>query len=256
MRKLRSRRCLLNTTPTNERPSELIAADSGFTAELKGDNHTPVSDDVYEEDERGPLRRCLVTRERLAPSSMIRFVVAPDKTVVPDLDARLPGRGIWLSARRDVLETARTRGGFARAARCQVIIPSDLVGLIEAGLLRRVTDTLGLARRAGQAVCGYAKVREWIVAGTAGLVVQASDGSPDECVRLLSGARSLPVVKPLDAAQLGKVFGREHTVHAALRTGALADRLKQDSKRFAGLADVAVLRTPEVSGERVEQADR
>ncbi|WP_242010285.1 RNA-binding protein [Acetobacter conturbans] len=202
------------------------------------------------------MRRCVVTRARLAPGQMIRFVVAPGLRLVPDLDARLPGRGIWLSARRDVLETARTRGAFARAARCQVIIPSDLAGVIEAGLLRRVTETLGLARRAGQTVCGYAKVRERIEAKSAGLVVQASDGSPDECVRLLSGARSLPVVKPLAAAELGKVFSRERIVHAALRAGALADRLQQDSERLAGLVGMTELRAPGISGDRVEQADR
>ncbi len=47
----------------------------------------------------------------------MRFVVGPDRVVVPDLGARLPGRGIWLSARADVLETARARGAFARAAK-------------------------------------------------------------------------------------------------------------------------------------------
>lgn len=212
--------------------------------------------EAEEADEKGPLRRCVVTREHDRPERMLRFVVAPDRQIVPDLDARLPGRGIWLSARRDVLETARTRGAFARAARGQVVIPPDLAHLIETGLLRRVRETLGLARRAGQVVCGYAKVREWIVAGKAGLVVQASDGSADECRRLLSGARDIPVVSPLMAEALGEVFGRERCVHAALRSGALASRLWHESKRFAGMTDVSALRTPGFSGDRVEQADR
>lgn len=187
---------------------------------------------------------------------MLRFVIGPGSALVPDLDARLPGRGIWLSARRDVLETARTRGAFSRAARCQVVIPPDLAGMVVDGLVRRMAQTLGLARRAGQTVCGYAKVRGWIEAGSAGLVVQATDGSPDECVRLLSGARSLPVVKALTAAEMGKVFGRERVVHAALRTGSLADRLRQDNERFAGLVVETGLRASGVSDDRVEQADR
>ncbi|WP_338421675.1 RNA-binding protein [Acetobacter fallax] len=209
-----------------------------------------------DENEQGSLRRCVVTRERAAPELMLRFVVGPDRGLVPDLNARLPGRGIWLSARRDVLETARTRGVFARAARGQVVIPSDLVAVIESGLARRVVEILGLARRAGQSVSGYAKVREWIEARQVGLIVQASDGSPDECARLLSGARDLPVVKPLTALSLGHVFGRERVVHAALRRGALATRLQQESERFAGVAGAVTLRASDISDDRVEQADK
>ncbi len=191
------------------------------------------------EPERGPLRRCVVTRERLPKERMIRFVVSPDRVLTPDLAARLPGRGIWLSAHRDVLETARTRGAFNRAARGQVILPPDLPAMLHDGLLRRIADCLGLARRAGQAVCGYAKAREWIVEGRAAVIVQAVDGSPDERSRLLSGARDLPVVAVMSGTRLAVAFGRDHVVHAALSRGALADRLVAESERFAGLAGLA-----------------
>src|SRR5579875_358757 len=68
----------------------------------------PEADDREEdEEETGPLRRCIVSRERGERARMIRFVVGPNGEVVPDLAAKLPGRGIWLSARRDMLDTAR-----------------------------------------------------------------------------------------------------------------------------------------------------
>ena len=202
---------------------------------------TPVPDPGPDADEpeRGPLRRCVVTRERIEKERMIRFVLSPDRVLTPDLGARLPGRGIWLSANRDVLETARTRGAFARAARGQVILPPELPALLQDGLLRRIADLLGLARRAGQAVCGYAKAREWITEGRAVVIVQATDGSPDERSRLLSGARDLPVVAVMSGTRLAAAFGRDHVVHAALSRGGLADRLVVESERFAGLAGLA-----------------
>ena len=166
---------------------------------------------------------------------MLRFVIGPERTVVPDLAAKLPGRGIWLSARRDVLENARARGAFARAAKGSVTMPTDLPALIEAGLMRRVTELLGLARRAGQAVSGFQKAREWLVAGRAGLVVQAADGSPDERSRFLSGARDLPVVAPMTALALGAVFGRDHVVHAVVAKGRLAESLRIEAERLAGV---------------------
>ncbi len=218
------------------------------TSELATPNE---ADAEANEPERGPLRRCVVTRERMPKERMIRFVVSPDRVLTPDLAARLPGRGIWLSAHRDVLETARTRGAFARAARGQVTIPPDLGLLLQDGLLRRVADLLGLGRRAGQAVCGYAKVREWIVEGRAAVIVQAVDGSPDERSRLLSGARTLPVVAVMSGTRLAASFGRDHVVHAALSRGALADRLVTESGRFAGLAGLAAPTRPDGGGAQL-----
>jgi predicted RNA-binding protein YlxR (DUF448 family) len=189
-----------------------------------------------DEPETGPLRRCAVTRERMAKERMIRFVVAPDRRIVPDLAARLPGRGIWLSARGDVIETARVRGAFAKAARGQVTVPPDLLSFLRLAVSRRIGDTIGLARRAGQAVCGFAKAREWVDAGRVGLIVQASDGSVDERARFRSGrAAHLPVVAPLDAVALGGLFGRDHVVHVVVATGRLADTVLVEADRLAGL---------------------
>jgi len=193
-----------------------------------------------EDDERGPLRRCVVTRERGRPPEMLRFVVSPDRVLTPDLAARLPGRGIWLSARGDVLETARKRGAFARAARGPVTVPADLDTMLRDGLVRRMVDVLGLARRAGQAVFGFTKAREWVVAHKAGLIVRATDGSEAELGRLLSGAgHAFPVASALTGDSLGAVFGRDHVVHVAVMAGSLADRLVTEHRRYAGLTGTA-----------------
>lgn len=199
---------------------------------------------------------------------MIRFVVLPPDlaagrkagTLVPDLTATLPGRGIWLSARGDVLETARTRGAFARAARCPVTVPPDLTSGLAASLMRRVGETLGLARRAGQAVAGFSKAREWLDGGRAGLVVQASDGSPEERQRFLGGwSGRVPVVTPLDGAQLGGVFGRDHSVHVVLLPGRLAERVRIESERLDGVrgAPAAVVKAapPAQAGQDAAKDD-
>jgi predicted RNA-binding protein YlxR (DUF448 family) len=167
---------------------------------------------------------------------MIRFVVGPDRRIVPDIAGRLPGRGIWLSARRDVIETARTRGAFARAARGPVTVPPDLLSGLQAALAQRIGDTLGLARRAGQAVAGFSRARDWLDAGRAALVVEASDGSEEERARFLGpSAAKVAVVAPLDAASLGTVFARDHVVHVVVAPGRLAETLRVDADRLAGL---------------------
>jgi uncharacterized protein len=167
---------------------------------------------------------------------MLRFAVAPDDTLVFDVAAKLPGRGIWLSASGDVLETARTKGAFARAARRRVTVPPDLTAIVETALTRRVAELLGLARRAGQMQFGFVRVREMVSAGRCGLVVQASDGSADECARLLSGAGELRVLRPLDAAALGVACGHDHIVHVGVAPGRLAGAIVVEAERLRGVA--------------------
>jgi hypothetical protein len=213
------------------------------------------TDDGDEADpETGPLRRCIVTRERLPKERMIRFVVGPDRQIVPDLAARLPGRGIWLSACRDVLESDDAQGdgrqkekrgdgryrhltrAFARAARGPVSVPSDLSVLLQTALVRRIGDCLGLARRAGQAVAGYEKAREALRTGRYRLVMQASDGSDAERSRFLSGfGPGLTIIDPLPGEALGRVFGRDYVVHVAVAPGKLAESLVVEAGRLAGL---------------------
>ena len=185
---------------------------------------------------------------------MIRFVVGPDRQIVPDLAARLPGRGIWLSASRDVLDFESSQDdrrrkdkqgdgshrhlvrAFARAARGSVTVPSDLSVLLQEALVRRIGEFLGLARRAGQTVAGYEKAREALRTGRYRLVLQASDGSGAERARFLSGfGPELTVIDPLPGDVLGRVFGRDHVVHVAVAAGKLAESLVVEAGRLAGL---------------------
>jgi predicted RNA-binding protein YlxR (DUF448 family) len=201
----------------------------------EGDDAAGEDDDAIDEREVGPLRRCIVTRLQFPRDRMIRFVIGPDNTLIPDLSARLPGRGIWLSARGDVLETARTKGAFSKAARSKVALPADLPSLLHAGLTRRIGELVGLTRRAGQAVCGFQKAQEWLRAGRCGLVLQACDGSEEERARLLSGHSEMLVLTPLPAAALGVIFGRDHVVHVAVSRGRLAKAIEIETERLLGL---------------------
>jgi hypothetical protein len=167
---------------------------------------------------------------------MLRFVLGPDRQVVPDIAARLPGRGMWLSARADVIQTACAKGAFARAARGPVVVPADLGAAVRFLLERRIADHVGLARRAGQAVAGFAKVRDWLAQGRAGGLLEAADGSEAERARLLGRSGSdLWVAWPLSAASLGGIFGRDATVHVAVARGRLAEALLTDIERLAGV---------------------
>jgi predicted RNA-binding protein YlxR (DUF448 family)/ribosomal protein L7Ae-like RNA K-turn-binding protein len=187
-----------------------------------------------EADETGPIRRCFVSGDRLPKEQLVRFVVGPDNTIVPDVAAALPGRGLWLTARRDILALAVKKRLFSRAARRQVEVQPDLADRVGALLAVRCRDTIGLARRAGLCVAGFEKVRDALRAGPAGLVLAATDGGPDGRRRIAALAPGVSVVSVLSGSELGGAFGRDRVVHAMMRPGALATRLRIDAGRLAG----------------------
>ncbi len=190
-------------------------------------------------DGQAAMRRCLATGESRPRESMVRFVLSPDGVVVPDIAGRLPGRGMWLSPDRDHINTAAGKNLFARAARRPVRAPADLADQVETLLAKRCVETLSLARRAGQAVAGFEKVKGWLAGGRAVLVVCATDGAPGSVAKIGALAGTVPVLSVLDAEEIGRAFGREAAVHAAMAAGGLATRMKAEAARLAGLRPAA-----------------
>jgi len=186
-------------------------------------------------------RRCIVTGETGERAALVRLVVGPDGEIVPDVAARLPGRGLWLTPRRDIVERALAKRLFARAARRSVSAPPELADRIESLLARRCCDALGLARRAGQAVAGFERAEEALRHGRAGLLLVALDGAEGGRQRLAGPARSVPAARVLTAAELGGAFGRERIVYAAVADRSLCRRLALDLARLAALRHAAAI---------------
>jgi len=184
---------------------------------------------------RSPQRRCIVTGEVRDRGVLLRLVVGPDGEIVPDVEARLPGRGLWLTPRRDIVERAVAKRIFARAARRPVSASPELVDRIESLLARRCCYSLGLARRAGLAVAGFDRVGEAVRHGRAALLLSALDGAEGGRRKIAALARDLPSAGVLTAAELGAAFGRERIVHAAVGGGKLCRLLLLDLSRLAGL---------------------
>lgn len=191
----------------------------------------------------GPQRRCLASGQVLPKAELLRFVVDPEGVVVPDLAERLPGRGLWLQARRDMMDKACARNLFAKAAKRQVRVPDDLPRQVEGLALKRCLDLLGLARRAGAVAAGFEKVKSALRAGEVGLLVQAEDAAADGRDKVRALARAVAADVPLaafcGAAELGAAVGREAAVHVAVAPGRFAESLEREIRRLAALRGAA-----------------
>lgn len=191
---------------------------------------------------RASHRRCLASGQVLPKAELLRFVVGPEGQVVPDFAERLPGRGLWLLARHDMMVKACQKNLFARAAKAQVRLPSDLVDQVEQLALRRCLDQLGLARRAGAVVVGFEKVKAALKADRLGLLLQADDAALDGREKLQALARAVggetTLLQFCDGATLGTALGRDSAVHVGVARGRFATGLKRDVERLAGLRGV------------------
>lgn len=200
-----------------------------------------------DKDREAPVeRRCIATRESSPKAGLIRFVVGPDGTVVPDLLEKLPGRGLWVSADGAALQQAMAKNLFARAAKAQVRVPPDLAAQVEALLTRRLVDLIALGRKAGIAVCGLEKVKGWLVDDRARVLIQASDGSERGKSVLRPPGGPETHISSLSASDLGIAFGRDTVIHAAMTDGGITDRVLYEAARLAGVQ----AKTARKSGKR------
>ena len=70
-------------------------------------------------DQRAPvIRTCVGCKERAVKTSLLRLVAVGDN-ILPDPQARLPGRGAYLHPRQACLELACRRRAFPRALRTE-----------------------------------------------------------------------------------------------------------------------------------------
>ena len=189
----------------------------------------------------GNERMCAVTRAGLPIDALIRFVRSPDGDLVPDLEHRLPGRGMWITCDRKILEKAIKTKSFARNLKDSVKVAEDLPERLDAMLLRRATDALALTNKAGKVTSGFQQVDAALEKGIIAVLLHGCDAALDgrgkldrkfQAIQRDRGAKA-PIIDILTIAQMSLAIGRPSVVHAALLPGGLAKRFQREAERVS-----------------------
>ncbi len=177
----------------------------------------------------GTERMCAVSREVRPIDELIRFVVAPQGEVIPDLKRKLPGRGLWVSASRQAVAEAVRRHQFGKGFKRDVRVSPALAADTENLMVRGAVEALAMAAKAGQVVAGFAKVEGALQAHQAVALIHAADGAVDGIRKLDAILRQkagkaaespeFPVIGVLTSEQLDLALGRSNVIHAALLAG-------------------------------------
>ncbi|UWQ49596.1 RNA-binding protein [Leisingera caerulea] len=192
---------------------------------------------VQKDRSEGSERKCIATGETEPKQGLIRFVMGPEGQVVPDVMGKLPGRGVYVASSRAALETAVKKKLFARGFKSQVQVSAGLAGEVEDQVVRRLVGLISLARKSGDAVAGYEKVKDWLAKEQARVLIQASDGSGRGKSKLSTPYKG-KFIGCLTADELGMAFGRQTVIHAALASGGLSKRVVDEAQRLQGLREM------------------
>ncbi|GLI91565.1 RNA-binding protein [Methylocystis echinoides] len=196
-------------------------------------------------------RSCIVTRRREPPEAMIRFVRGPDGVVVPDIRAKLPGRGVWVAASAALVAEAAKKRMFARGLKEQVETSPTLAQDVERLLESDCLQMLALANKAGAATCGFNKVEDVLARGATAVLLEAADGGDDgkRKLRRLAQRRDgdrrendgVPAIVGLFTSdQLDLALGRTNVIHAALASGGPGASFLARCRRLAAYRGVAL----------------
>ncbi|EPF00411.1 RNA-binding protein [Rhizobium grahamii] len=199
---------------------------------------SPEDDDLAGYDVNG--RMCIVTRESGSPDELIRFVAAPDGTVIADLKRQLPGRGCWVKIDRSLVDKAVAKKLFARALKADVKAAADLGETVGMLLAQQLMQMMNMARKAGQFVTGSAKVDAAVRSGAAIAVFHATNAAEDG-VRKIDQARKawhlgmeteeeIPSYRLFSESEMEGLMGQNAFIHAAVLAGQAGEGVVKRAK--------------------------
>ncbi len=228
-------------TPSNDpRPRLTLRAPAKAVAQRAAAPSPPPEKGPHE-----PERTCVLTKRKGTKDQLIRLALGPDGNVAPDVRARAPGRGAWISVGRADLDAAnakgKLKGALARAFKTAVGVPPDFGELTEQALRQSALDRLGMEARSSKLINGSERVETAARSGSVHLLIHAADAGEDGRKRLdqawrMGGSEGLGyqrgLIFPEPRSILSMALGRENVVHIALTDAAAAARVLHTLTRW------------------------
>lgn len=177
-------------------------------------------------------RKCIATGNLLPKGELLRFTLTPDGVVIPDFNKKLPGKGVYVSIGKKLLEKAIEKNLFTKAFKQKAKAESDLVEICENLLKKKGLESINLARKAGVLISGFDKVTDAAKKGKVMFVLEANDAGKDGHQKILAAAKNAEFFDLYSTMELDKALDKINTVHVAFIKSDMADRVKNDLIRF------------------------
>jgi uncharacterized protein len=185
-----------------------------------------------------PQRTCIACRKVFDKKTLLRFVLDPDDNLLADLNAKLPGRGVYTCFSVSCVAIACEKKAFSRAfkkeARC-----SDSKATLESivkQMEERIASYIALANKAGKIISGGDMVADSIRKESTGkrLVLLASDISVDigRKICFLAQANGVRHEIFFDKNRLGELVGKGFRSVIAVQGNGFVESLIKEIDRY------------------------
>lgn len=177
-------------------------------------------------------RKCILTGNIRKKSDLLRFVLLPNGDFIPDFNKKLSGKGIYISNSKSLLENAFKTKKIGKILHRNVNYCQNLSELVENILANKGLESLNLARKSGNLLFGFEKVRESILKDKVAFVIEATDAGTDGKEKMASLCRNLEKVIVYDCATLDKAFNRDTVVYLAVLKSEISAMVYENLKRY------------------------
>ena len=177
-------------------------------------------------------RRCVLTGEVKPKTDLLRFVLLEDGTVIPDFNKKVAGHGFYISNSQKLLKGLTVKNPLNKILHTNTVISEDLPQMVEQILYKKGLEAVNLARKAGDLVCGFEKIKDLIAKDKAALVIEAADAGDDGRQKIAAMAKNLEKFTIYDVATLSKALNRENTVYLAVKKSPISRLVSEAFKRY------------------------
>lgn len=186
---------------------------------------------------RKVLRTCIACQATEAQETLVRYVSAPDGSLLVDYRHKLPGRGSYTCLNKKCITQAVQRKAFTRSLKnTQLNVDVEqLISSIQEQVTARVLNLIGMARKADLVSSGsqlvIASLRNprdiaWVL-----MAKDVSEGVGSK-VRQRAARAGVPLIECFDKAAIGQALGLSERSVLALMKSPLAQSLNQELQRY------------------------
>lgn len=184
-----------------------------------------------------PQRSCLGCRQSRDRDRLIRFVLSPGGEVVPDIEAKLPGRGAYTCVSEGCLRAALKQRQFSRAYKREVVTisPDEMTEQVAGIMQKRIMGYIGLANRSGQVISGGSMVSDAIRGSRKpGLILVSADISADigKKIEMLAAFHHIACIRIMKKDDFGAILGKAPRSAIAIRAGGFVAQLTHEIERY------------------------
>jgi len=176
-------------------------------------------------------RTCIITKAEKSKDELLRFTLTPDNQLVPDFKKKLPGKGIYVSNSKSILIQGIAKNIFTKCGK-NTKVDASLAEIVENILKNRALESLNLARKAGELVAGFEKVKEKIAKSKVAFLIMAADAGADGRDKMKKAAGGIEILTSFTTEELDETLNKVNTVHVALLKSEIADMAYKQIKKW------------------------